>query len=109
MTEYHNELPDCTKDLFSSHHIEEKLLQTFKNEIKIITIKQKKIIKPFKGQIIEEEEFTELEDTDIIERAALILRQQILKMDPHKIPDEMTTDDLIKGESITPKAVQIFL
>ncbi|CAH0562925.1 unnamed protein product [Brassicogethes aeneus] len=106
--EYHNELPKCTKDIFSSHHIEKKLLQTFKNQIKIITIKHKKIVKTYQGHILEDQEFTELENTDIIERAALILRQQILNMDPDRIPDEMTADDLIKGESTTPKAVHIF-
>lgn len=108
VVEYDKELSDCTKDLSSSHHIEEKLLQSFKNLIKIITTHHKKIVKAFQGRILEEQDFTALETIDIMNTTALILRQQILNMEPDRIPDDLTANDLIKGEGTTLKAVQIF-
>jgi len=57
---------------------------------------------------LEDEDLTTLEENDLINKVALILRNTILKMDKTKLPAVMKTQDLIDGECTIPKKLDHF-
>lgn len=83
-------------DEIRSHRLEEIVTNHFGNKINIISI-DKKIIKPHDGVILTTD-LERLEKRDIVERAALILREEIRSITCKKLPDNLLTHDLIAGE-----------
>ncbi|XP_054719358.1 uncharacterized protein LOC129228700 [Uloborus diversus] len=56
----------------------------------------------------EEEDFMMLEENDLIDKVASILRTTILKMEKTKLPAAMKTKDLINGECTIPEKLDRF-
>ncbi|KAL3267130.1 hypothetical protein HHI36_011270 [Cryptolaemus montrouzieri] len=55
-----------------------------------------------------ENDLTQLEETDLIDKVALILRNTILKMEKTKLPSKIKTNDLIAGECAIPDKLDRF-
>lgn len=89
----------------ANFHLEEKLLQTFPTEITIVTLKKKKIVKPYVRVLLNNEDFHGLEESDILHKAALILRNKIHAISQELLPNELKTKDLIKGECELPTSL----
>ena len=100
--------PESFPNLFSIQHLENKILNTFNKKIEIVTMNKKKIVKPTGGVILQDHDFQILEKSDIVQRAALILRQEILKIEKNEIPDTCTANDLITGECCIPDILSNF-
>src|SRR5699024_10696482 len=79
-------------------YFEQKLLETFKNKIKIVSVKKQKVLMPFSGVKVEDIDFDMLHDVDVIQSAALILRKHILALERQKLPANIKTKHLIDGE-----------
>ena len=95
------------KTNFSTRHLEERLLSTFKRKINVISFNNNKIVKPYSGVFLDNN-LIELETQDILQRAAIILRDEVLKIKANKLPDKLTSNDLITGECSVPKTVNDF-
>ncbi|KMQ92559.1 hypothetical protein RF55_7436 [Lasius niger] len=93
-------LPSC--------HLEDKLLNTFNQKIAIITMNKQKLVKPYAGVLLQDNDLIKLEKEDIVARAALILREEIRTMESNKLPNQLTANDLIKGECSVPNMLTEF-
>lgn len=62
----------------------------------------KKIVKPYNGVLIKN--FDVLEE-DILDSAVLILRKRIRAIERRRLPDDLTTDALLKGECEVPQTL----
>ncbi|XP_031327663.1 uncharacterized protein LOC116159137 [Photinus pyralis] len=86
-------------DFFSSRHLEKKLLVTFNAEIKIIFSDNKKYIAPYAGHIVSNQEFFKnIETRQVIYNIGQIIRREIINVDKTKLPEDITVQDLIRGE-----------
>ncbi|KAF9411132.1 hypothetical protein HW555_009994 [Spodoptera exigua] len=86
-------------DFFSSRHLEKKLLVTFNTEIKIIFSDNKKYIAPYAGHIVSNQEFFKnIETRQAIYNIGQIIRREIINMDKTKLPEDITVQELIRGE-----------
>ncbi|GBP70317.1 Chimeric ERCC6-PGBD3 protein [Eumeta japonica] len=86
-------------DFFSSRHLEKKLLVTFNAEIKIIFSNNKKYIAPYAGHIVSNQEFSKnIETRQAIYNIGQIIRREIINADKTKLPEDITVQDLIRGE-----------
>ena len=83
-----------------AYHLESRLLKTFPKQINILTVSGKKIVKPYKGVILRSD-ILKIEKDDILQRAALILRNEIMNIKVKKLPET----DLIRGECDIPSPV----
>lgn len=54
------------------------------------------------------DDITELEKQDIVQKAAVILRDEIPNIKPNKLSDQLTTNDLIESECTVPNTVNDF-
>lgn len=90
-------------DRFRSH-LEEKLLKQFPMEISIVTLQKKKIIKPYTGVLLQND-VTALHEEDILQKAAIMIRKICYKIECKKLPDQLTSTDLIKGECEIPNSI----
>jgi hypothetical protein len=79
------------------YSLESRLLKTFPKKINVVTMNGKKIVKPYNGMMIEND-LDLLEEEDILDRAVLILRKRIRNIERRRLPDDLTTDALLKGE-----------
>ena len=93
------------KTNFSTRHLEERLVSTFKRKLNVISLKKncQTICWSFFYSNL-----SELETEDVLLRAAVILRNEILNIKANKLPDKLTSNDLITGECSIPKAVNDF-
>ncbi|CAD6235330.1 GSCOCG00012411001-RA-CDS, partial [Cotesia congregata] len=71
----------------------------FKKSIKFISKQKKKII-IHKDCSLLENDFTRLEEDNLIDKVALTLRNAILKIEKSKLPLKIKTHDLITGECV---------
>ncbi|XP_011858812.1 PREDICTED: uncharacterized protein LOC105556339, partial [Vollenhovia emeryi] len=104
--EYRNVFNASPKQ-FHSNYLETKLLGTFKNKITVILHKKQKVIVPF-GESFSTDDLDKLDDFDIIQKAALLLRAKILQIERRKLPDNVTVENLSDGECIIPKNLTDF-
>lgn len=81
---------------FSIQRFEAKLLQNY-DEITIIKRDRKKYV-TLKDSVVDAKLCELLEDAEILQRAASILRKTILKMTKKELPENITTADLLNGE-----------
>lgn len=88
---------------FTSQHLQDKITLHFQNDIKFITTHNKKLIAPKYLSVIDEQSYEHLQDEDILERAALLLRKKVLSTKLNKLPEKISTQDLIKGETTSPE------
>lgn len=73
-------------NLMTNHYLEDKILKQFKKSIKIISKNKKKVIMHKDCNLLEDNDLTRLEENELIEKAALLLRNTILKMDKLELP-----------------------
>ncbi|KAK0074158.1 hypothetical protein PV326_012682, partial [Microctonus aethiopoides] len=83
-----------------------KILKTFE-EIKILKIDNKNYI-ALKDYLIEDEVCEILEESEILQKAASILRKTILNIKKNDLPQNITTANLLNGECEIPKHVLDF-
>ncbi|GFX71030.1 hypothetical protein TNCV_506001 [Trichonephila clavipes] len=105
---YNNELQEvlihqheADVSLMTNHQLEEKIVKKFK-QIKIV-IKKKRKIFLHKNNNLLEQDLKPLEENDLIDKVAFILRSTILKMDKTTLPVVMKMEDLINGECTIPE------
>lgn len=91
-----------------TRHLEEKLLKEFSKTIEMDKFGNKKVVKPAGTCLLEQYDLKMMEKDDILYRAALILREEIRNIEVKKLPDCMSTDDLIAGECAVPARVTQF-
>lgn len=101
--EENNETVDCN---FSTQRFEAKLLQTF-DEIKIVKRDRKNYI-TLKDDVIDAKMCEILEEAEILQRAASILRKTILNIKKNNLPANITTTHLLNGECQIPKHLTDF-
>lgn len=95
-------------NLMTNHYLEEKVLKQFKKSIKIISKNKKKIIMHNECSLLEDNDLTRLEENELIDKAALLLRNTILKMDKLELPSKIKPRDLINGECTIPEKLDRF-
>lgn len=93
---------------FSYRNLEENLLQKSSDQIEIDIIHNKKIVKPYNTTLLQECNVESLEKQDILQKAALILRGIIRSIPHKKLPEKMTTQDLMNGECEVPQELTDF-
>ncbi|KAK0166662.1 hypothetical protein PV327_004154 [Microctonus hyperodae] len=88
--------------------LEEDLITKFHKKISIVTINKKKLIKPYGSDFLTTVMET-LEKRDIVERASLILREEVEAIQGNMLPDDILTNDLIAEECpAIPKILEDF-
>ncbi|GFV16744.1 hypothetical protein TNCV_4419311 [Trichonephila clavipes] len=90
-----------------TNQLEEKIVKLFKL-IKIVIKKKRKIIMHKNSNFLEQEDLKKLEENDLIDKVAFILRSTILKMDKTALPAVMKMEDLINGEYTIPEKLDRF-
>lgn len=93
---------------FYSNYLKNKLLETFQGNIKVIVHNKDQVIIPSGAIVPSEIELNQLDDTDTIEKAAMILKTEIMKIKPKKLPHNATVTNLIEGECTKPDIVNTF-
>ncbi|GFX66459.1 hypothetical protein TNCV_1291401 [Trichonephila clavipes] len=99
--------PEADVSLMTNHQLEEKIVKQFK-QIKIVIKKKRKIIMHKNSNLLEQENLKKLEENDLIDKVAFILRSTILKMDKKTLPVVMKMEDLINGEYTIPEKLDRF-
>ncbi|GFX22544.1 hypothetical protein TNCV_2784801 [Trichonephila clavipes] len=99
--------PEADVSLMTNHQLEEKIVKQFK-QIKIVIKKKRKIIMHKNSNLLEQEDLKKLEENDLIDKVAFILRSTILKMDKTTLPAVMKMEDLINGEYTIPEKLDRF-
>ncbi|GFV16755.1 hypothetical protein TNCV_4419421 [Trichonephila clavipes] len=89
-----------------TNQLEEKIVKQFK-QIKIVIKKKRKIMHK-NSNFLEQEDLKKLEENDLIDKVALILRSTILKMDKTTLPTVMKMKDLINDEYTIPEKLDRF-
>ena len=99
---------DIYINLETHFHLEDKLLEKFRKKITIVTLRKKKVVKPYMGVFLKNNDMNDLEEEDILQRAALILRRDIREIEHRPLPDQLKTSDLINGECTLPTSLTRF-
>ncbi|KAK0180597.1 hypothetical protein PV327_002963 [Microctonus hyperodae] len=113
---YNTNLENELKETFSldsnsitNHALESKIVKHFQRKIKIVIKHKHKIIMHTDCNLIEDNDLINgLEENDLIDKAALILRKLILNIEPFKLSDTIKTQDLMKGECSIPDKLDRF-
>ncbi|CAH1173831.1 unnamed protein product [Phaedon cochleariae] len=87
-----------------SYHLENRLLATFSKKITVVSHNNKKLVKPYKGVVVQKE-FDLIEKEEVLFHAALILRQEIQNVKRRQLPDQLNSTDLIRGECDIPQSL----
>ncbi|KAJ8677787.1 hypothetical protein QAD02_013574 [Eretmocerus hayati] len=94
----------------SSRYLKDRLNSHFPTEISIVTVNNRKLVKPRGAIVISDQAgITNLAEEDIVLQAALILRKKILSIEKKPLPDDLKTSSLIAGECDIPKILDDFL
>lgn len=99
ITLYMKNLPDEMQEYMHqyAYRLESRLLDSFPKKLAIVTMENKKVVKPYDGILLRTDLF-KMEENDILDRAALIIRTEISNLNTTKLPDKLTANDLIGGE-----------
>ncbi|GFW97902.1 hypothetical protein TNCV_1426651 [Trichonephila clavipes] len=92
------ESPEKIKGNFTPHKLEVKITKVFDKQIKFFIIQNKKLVAPKSLTAIDEQSFENLQDKDILHKAALLLRKSVLQAEKKKLPQLITVEDLKEGE-----------
>ncbi|CAG5019589.1 unnamed protein product [Parnassius apollo] len=94
---------------FTAQHLEEKILKQFSYDIKSFIVHNKKIIAPKFLHMIDYTMLENLQTENILQKAALILRETIWQIEMKKLPAKnITAQDLISGEASIPQQLLNF-
>lgn len=66
---------------FTAHHLEEKIMKVFSKDIKFFIVNNKKVSAPKYLQAVDDTIFENLQTENILQKAALLLRKSILKIE----------------------------
>ena len=100
---------DIYESTLTRNYLLEKLKKKFGGDLQIETYHHKKIIAPRERSVITDETFSEFEESEVLERAAFILRRKILSITTPPVPSTVKASDLISEESEIPAHVSQFL
>ncbi|CAG9771355.1 unnamed protein product [Ceutorhynchus assimilis] len=92
---------------FYTRYLEERLLKTYPKGISVIQNNRRKIVKPYTGVVLKDSDFSLMQDEEIVQKAAVILRRSIRELEKRSIPEKISVPDLINGECIANKALKI--
>lgn len=92
----------------TEERVQPKIEAEFGNQVQIIIMHKKKILAPSRGAVVDESTYSVIEDADLLQRAALILRDRVLKIKAKKLPSRLSAQDLIDGECSIPDDVHEF-
>ena len=112
------ELSNLSEDAFKNYtaqHLEEKILDFFKDQISIKVLKtslKKKII--FKiglnfEKLLTESVYQEMDDMSKIKSVAYDIRNSIKSMETNPLTEQLRSEDVIKGECVIPKKLYHFI
>lgn len=96
---------------FSEQHLEKKIKSKFCNQVKIVIMHHRKIVVSAEGidNHIDESIFKSLEEEDVLQRAALILKRDLSSTVKDELPENLPfKDDVLKGERSTPQSLEKF-
>lgn len=93
---------------FTPQHLEDKIVKSFKKEINCFFIHNKKLIAPKHLTTIDDESFEILKNQDILQKAALLLRQSVKEVQVNKLPTNVTVQNLKEGEVSVPQTLSDF-
>ncbi|CAG5073423.1 Protein of unknown function [Cotesia congregata] len=91
----------------SKANFESKIKKHYEGQLKFSIFPNKKIVGPI-DRVIDENLYSLLEEKSILHSAALILRQKIFEIEKQALPEEIKTEDLLKGECNIPETVKDF-
>lgn len=94
--------------MFTTHYLEEKIHKKFNGKIQILISNKKKVVAPKGISTIDDALFAHLQDQDILQQAATILRKEIFGIKKKQLPDNLNSQRLIKGECSTPPMITEF-
>lgn len=72
-------------------------------DINFVSVKNKKLLTPKNVTNIDDQSFETLKDEDILNTAALLLRKSVLRIKTNKLPQNVTVENLKKGEASVPQ------
>ncbi|CAG9760201.1 unnamed protein product [Ceutorhynchus assimilis] len=93
---------------FSTRYLEERLLKTYPKGISVIQNNRRKIVKPYTGVVLKDSDFSLMQDEEIVQKAAVILRRSIRELEKKSIPEKISVSDLINGECKVPTILSEF-
>ncbi|CAH2098161.1 unnamed protein product [Euphydryas editha] len=93
---------------FTPQHLEDKIVKAFSKEIKNFFIHNKKLLAPKHLRSIDDRSFESLQDEDILQKAALLLRKLVKQIPIKKLPENVTVQNLKEGEVSVPQALSDF-
>ncbi|CAH0721911.1 unnamed protein product, partial [Brenthis ino] len=93
---------------FTPQHLEDKIVNSFSKEVKIFFIHNKKLLAPKYLKSIDDQSFESLQDEDILQKAALLLRKLVKQIPIKKLPENITVQNLKEGEVSVPQALSEF-
>lgn len=88
------------------HNLEQRLTRTYPEEITVVSMNNKEVVKRYTGVLVKNDLDT-LENQDILDKAALILRSEIRGIKRNPLPDELPTEALIRGECDNPNGASV--
>jgi hypothetical protein len=111
--EYLNLLCEISDGLFedssyTSQHLEDKLKRTFENKVKFEVLNNKKIILHIDVSL-SNVSLSDLKNNSELLNVAQILRREILNIKKVNLPENVSTEDLIKGECLLPDKLINFI
>lgn len=92
-----SDLEETSSTVISSQHLEDKIRRNFAGKIQVLhSSGVKKVIAPIGITTIDESFFITLKEQDILQSAASILHNEIMKIEKFKHPDNITSHRLYK-------------
>lgn len=85
-----------------SWRLKTKLLEIFRHEIEIEVFNEKEVVQPL-GSILLNSDFDRLQEDNILNEAALVIKSILRTVKVHKLPADIRPEDIIAGECETPE------
>lgn len=101
LTDEYKKVLNTKPNQFHSNYLKNKLLETFKNKIQVIVHKNNQVIAPSELSL-SRIELDLLDDHDVIQKAAILLRTAILQIEAEILPNNITVANLLEGECTIP-------
>ncbi|KAK9872028.1 hypothetical protein WA026_015277 [Henosepilachna vigintioctopunctata] len=93
---------------FTPQHLEDKIIDSFSKEVKFFFIHNEKLLAPKYLISIDDQSFESLQDEDILQKAAFLLRKLVKHIPLKKLPENITLQNLKEGEVSVPQALSKF-
>lgn len=93
---------------FCTRYLEERLVKKYPKGISVIQNNKRKIVKPYTGVVLKDSDFSLLQDEEIVQKAAVILRRSIRELEKKPIPEKILVSDLMNGECKVPDILTDF-